>query len=208
MRNITVDMANGLSDANVTPILFSIFEFDSQTIGMWTGYGVFNWEGYELHGGGNFIGISPINETQDIEAKGVVLSLNGIASDLVATALTEHVKNRPMRTYLALMERQAILDPDTGFPILNPDTGEPLYDPAGGYTFVDEPYRIFSGLMDTFEIADSAKTADIRLSVENVLLIGQRAKISRYTDEQQRKYYPSDVGLNFINRLQDREVVW
>lgn len=208
MRNLTSGMSTGFSQNFVVPHLLGVFEFESGTLGMWTGLNSIEWNGITFYGGGNLIGISPIEETQELQAKGVVLSLNGISPDLVATSLTENVKNRALRIYLALLGDGIITDPDTGLPITDPDTGEPITDPDFVGGFLSDPYRIFSGLMDTFEFTDDGTRADIRLSVENILLIGQRSKVARYTDEEQKKRYTGDKGLEFINRLQDREIVW
>lgn len=182
-RDITNDMATEFSGGGVTPALLGEFNFDSGTIGMWTGIGTITWNGIDFLGGGNLIGVSPIEETQDLEAKGLVVSLNGISSTLVALSLTEELKNRTFRLYLAGVNDQTL-------------------------AITDEPYRIFSGLMDTIEFTDNGETANIRLRLENILYIGQRSKIARYTDEEQRKRFPGDKGLEFINRLQDREIVW
>ena len=181
MRNFTTEMEDGLSQQKVQPALLAWFEFDSSPIGMWTGIGEITWNSMTFLGGGDFIGVSPIEETQDIIAKGLVLSLNGIDSSNIALALTEDIKNRPVRLYFGLFV---------------------------DFQLVDDPYRIFSGLMDTVEFTDDGATGTIRLSVENILYIGQRAKVSRYTDEDQRKKYPDDTGLSRINNLQDKEVVW
>ena len=62
--------------------------------------------------------------------------------------------------------------------------------------------------MDVIEFTDTGDTADLRLSVENILITGQRTKISRYTAEQQKAKYPNDKGLDFINQLQDKSIVW
>ena len=151
------------------------------------------------------VGVSAISETQDLEAKGLVFTLNGIPSNLIGTVLTENLKNRTARLYLATVT--------TGAHILTEDQPGAIQTEDGGYfllenTLVNSPYRIFSGLMDVVEFTDNGETSDIRLSVENVLYLGQRAKVSRYTHEEQIRRFPDDMGLEFINLLQDREIVW
>lgn len=185
MRDMESGVVTALGSRETSPALLAWFEFDSAEIGMWSGYGDIVWDGKTFHGGGSFIGISAIEETQDIVAKGVTLSLNGISSENIAACLTEDLKNRPVTIWWALLSN----------------------DPEGAY-FIEDPVRVFSGLMDTVEFTDSGETSDIRLTVENVLYIGQRAKVARYTDEDQRKKYPNDTGLSRINNLQDKELVW
>ncbi len=73
---------------------------------------------------------------------------------------------------------------------------------------IDSPYRIFNGLMDTMEITDTGESSSVNITVESIMLVGQRPKLRRYTLADQQKYYPNDTGLKFINALQDKEIVW
>lgn len=205
MRNIPTDLYNELSSKRSYPAILVEMLFDSGTIGMWTGYGTLEYNGVTYFGGGNFIGISPIKETQDLKAEGVVASLNGIPSNLIALALLERVRGRPFRMYMATVQTQAfVATEDSPGVVLTEDGGRVLLENE----FEIPPYRIFSGLMDVIEFVDNGETATLRLSIESALIIGQRTTISRYTPEEQRRLYPNDAGLDMINRLQDKEVVW
>lgn len=62
--------------------------------------------------------------------------------------------------------------------------------------------------MDHFEGDEDATAPNLRLNIENILIVGQRSKVSRYTQEEQIRLYPGDMGLEFINRLQDAEITW
>lgn len=206
MRNLTPDMAAELSSRNVSPVLLAELMFDTAPLRMWTGYGSLFWQDKEFFGGGNFIGISSIEETQETVAKGIVASLNGIPSSLISLALAERCRGRPFRLYLAAVDTKQYveLEDGDGYVELETGDGKVLLESQ----FIDSPYRIFSGLMDYMEFTDNGETANIRLSVENILITGQRTKIRRYTSEDQKKYYPSDKGMDFINQLQDKEIVW
>jgi len=211
-RDLTADMVTAFSEKVVTPVYLAELFFESQTIRMWSGYGTLNWADNEYLGGGHFIGVSPIDETQDIQAKGIICSLNGVSSTLISASLSERVRGRPFRLYIASVSTDTIA-PNQGGGVVNTEDGGIVNTEDGGVVLlennlVDTPYRIFSGLMDVIEYIDNGETANIRLSVENILIIGQRQKISRYTNEDQRKKYPNDAGLSFINQLQDKEIVW
>lgn len=207
MRKIPDELFNELTSKNVRAVLMAELFFDTGTLRLWTGYGTLKWMGEEFYGGGNIIGISPIEETQDTEAKGIVCSLNGVPSTIIALALGEKSRGRKFRLYLGFVSSDARIatEEDPGAIELESGTGyilleNQLVDPSA--------YRIFSGIMDTIEITDNGQTADVRLSVENSLIIGTRQKMRRYTPEDQKKIYPNDKGLEFINQLQDREIVW
>lgn len=206
MRNLTPEMVAGFSDRYVSPAILIELFFDDETIRFWTGYGILNWGDLQFTGGGNLIGISPVEETQELHAKGLVATLSGIPSDLIAVALLKRVRGRPFRLHLGLVDTKRYVATEGGDGLVELEDGS-------GYVrleneLVDSPYRLFSGLMDVMEFTDDGKMADIRLSVENALIVGQRSKVRRFTQEEQRKIYPNDMGLEFINQLQDREIVW
>lgn len=204
MRDLTTEMAQGFASASVSPALLAEFEFDSGTLRMWSGYGDLVFNGDTYTGGGNLIGISDIQETQELEAKGLVFSLTGIPQNLIATALTERTRGRPCRLYLAIVSSTRSVDTESGDSVLTEDGGLVLLENQ----LVDSPYRIFTGMMDVMELTDNADSATFRLSAESSLIVGQRNKVRRYTSEEQRRVYPADKGLDLINQLQDKEVVW
>lgn len=207
MRNLPPDLLTEYASKRVQPIYMAEAYFDTGTLRLWTGYGTLQWNDETFFGGGNLIAISPIDETQDIEAKGVSVTLNGIPSNLVAIALGERSRGRHFRLYLGFVSdgNYIAVEDSSGLVELEDETGfflleNQLIDP--------NPYRIFSGLMDVMEITDNGETANIRLSVENALITGRRTKLRRYTSEEQKKRFPNDKGLDFINQLQDKELVW
>lgn len=199
-------MAAEVVSKAVQPIILAELYFDSGTLRLWTGVGNLDWNGNTFTGGGDFIGISPIEETQELQAKGIVATLNGMPSTIIALALGERCRGRPFKLYLGSANT-------TQYVATEDEPGRILLEDGSGYVLVENallgtPYRIFSGLMDYMECTDNAQTADIRVSVENILIVGQRAKVSRYTAEDQRKRFPADKGFEFINQLQDKEIVW
>lgn len=204
-RNLSTDMITELSAPSVSAVILGEAFFDSATIRMWTGIGTLEWRGNQYLGGGTLVGISSIDETQNTEAKGIVVTLNGIPSNLISAALAERSRGRPFRLYLGSVISRRYVGTEDG-------TGLVITEQGGGVLLenqlIDSPYRIFSGLMDVMEFVDSGENATIRLSVENSLIVGQRPKLGRYTMEDQKKRFPEDRGLDFINQLQDKELVW
>lgn len=206
MRNLTSEMAAEVAGRNMRPVMLMEAFFDSGTLRLWSGYGELEYNGDTYTGSGNLIGISPIDETQNLEAKGIVVSMSGISSNLISIALTERTRGRSLKLYLGMVEVDSYVATEV-------DTGRVMLEDESGFVKLESgviasPYRIYSGLMDVIEFTDDGKTADLRLSVENILMIGRRAKVLRYTNEEQRKIYPDDKGLEFVNQLQDKEIVW
>lgn len=181
MRDIDSSMVTALTQKNADVALLAQMDFDSGTLYMWTGYGDLSWDSKTFIGGGNMVGISVIEETQDLQAKGLELSLNGVSTDIVALELTQKTRGRPFKMWLAIVVDNAV---------------------------VGVPYRIFTGMMDVLMMRDGGTTSTLVLTVENSNILGRRSKIRRYTEEDQKKYYPNDTGFDRVPQLQDKEVVW
>lgn len=206
MRNLTPQMAQEFESRSTNPVLMAEMYFDSVTLRMWTGIGSLFWGDREFLGGGNFIGVSAIEETEDTQARGIVCTLNGVSPTNIALALSERSRGRPFRLYLGVVSTSRYIETEDG-------TGRVELEDGSGYVLlennlVDSPYRIFSGLMDVIEATENGDGATLRLSVENILIVGQRTKLYRYTDYDQKKRFPTDKGFELINQLQDKELVW
>lgn len=68
--------------------------------------------------------------------------------------------------------------------------------------------QIFSGYMDQMNINDGGDTSTIELMVENRLIDLERARVARFTSGYQKSLYPGDLGLDFVESLQDKNIVW
>lgn len=206
MRNISSDFADEFTQPSVAPALLAELYFEGGTLRMWTGFGDLIWNGETFTGGGNFITISAIEETQELVAKGIVCSLNGVPTSNIALALSERPRGRPFRLYLGIITSRGHIAKEDDDGVIELEDGSGFIQLENG--LFDTPYRIFSGLMDVIEITDNGDDCILRLSVESILITGQRTKLSRYTDNDQKKLYSSDDGLNLVNQLQDKQLVW
>jgi len=77
-----------------------------------------------------------------------------------------------------------------------------------GVTGEDVFNQIFSGYMDQMNIVDGGDTSNIELMVENRLIDLERARVARFTSGYQKSVYPGDLGLDFVEDLQDKDIVW
>ncbi len=180
-RGVTSNLNTELTSTELEPFYAIDLDFDGGNVLLWTGYGDIAFGGDTYVGGGDFLGISPIAETSEIEAKGVTISLSGISSTLIAAALTEAYQGRSAKVYFGTISSGAV---------------------------VADPYLMFSGRMDVMTIDEAGDTSDITVQVESRLIDLDRARNRRYTSEDQKIDYPNDKGLEFIADLQDKEIVW
>lgn len=68
--------------------------------------------------------------------------------------------------------------------------------------------QLFSGYMDQINISDGGDTCNIELMVENRLIDLERARVARFTSGYQKSIYPYDLGLDFVEDLQDKDISW
>jgi hypothetical protein len=177
-RDIATVVANALGDAVIEPFFAVDLGFDSGTLRLWTGIGSKTINGEEYVGAGNFLQISEMQETAQIQAAGATLTLSGIPSELLSLALTEPYQQRPARIYFGLMGSAA------------------------------DMVEVFTARMDQMTIDEGPETCTIQLTIENILVDLERARVLRYTNNDQQSRFPGDKGLEFVESLQNRELFW
>ncbi len=180
-RNLTTAVQNELAASELEPFFAIKLAFDSGDVRIWTGYNDITIASETYIGGGQLLSISPVEETVEVAAKGINFALNGIDSNLVSVALTESYQGRSAKVYLGVLSSGAV---------------------------VADPYLLFDGRMDVMTIEDGGDTANISLSAESRLIDLERARISRYTDNDQQNKFSGDTALRYVSSLQEKEIAW
>ncbi|HEY1647490.1 MAG TPA: hypothetical protein VGF96_05895 [Terracidiphilus sp.] len=78
----------------------------------------------------------------------------------------------------------------------------------GNGQLIGNPYRIFAGQVDQPDIKISPTTASITIALENKLSNLLRPTARRYTAADQHLMYPDDIGLNWVEILNDIALRW
>lgn len=180
-RSFSGNFAAILDDPVMSPFLAVELLFDTGEVRLWSGLTPLVVDGVTYTGAGALLGVSAVEETSEVAARGANMTLSGIPSEIISLALNEDYQGRVAKVY---------------FGLLNVTSGAP------------EMVEIFSGLMDQMNIEDTGVTLTVELTVENRLIDLERARIRRYTSEDQKRFYPNDLGFDFVNDLQDKEIVW
>jgi hypothetical protein len=175
-------MLTQISAQKLSPILLCEMDFLSGTTRLWNGVGSITWGGQTYTGAGQFGSVSPVEESTDISAKGITLSLNGIPSDIIAIALLDDYQGRAAKVWLGALNSSGAI--------------------------VTDPIQIFGGRMDVMSISDSGDTGSISLTAENRLIDLNRARERRFTDEDQQIDFPGDKGFEFVAGIQDKPIYW
>lgn len=201
-RDITSAIEGNLEDEVVYPFFATELLFDDSPLRLWTGPGTLVYDGVSWTGTGNLLDVSSIEETSEIAVRGATLTLSGVPSEVISLALQEPYQGRVANIYFGMFSRGAMLQ-ESGSYLLLEDGGRILLETQEtGLT------QIFSGYMDEMNINEGAETSTIELKVENKLIDLERARVRRFTSGYQKSVYPNDKGLDFVESLQDKNVVW
>jgi hypothetical protein len=126
--------------------------------------------------------ISPVEETTDLAARGINFQLSGIPSAYVAIALTENYQGKECSVLFGALDATGAI--------------------------VASPVTIFAGRMDVMSVADDGQQASIIMSAENKLVDFRRPREVRYTHEEQQNLFSTDLGLEFVNAIQEKQIYW
>ena len=181
MRDLTASVETEIGKAELSPILLAELDFSSGFVRVWNGYGTISHNGSTYTGAGTLVAIAPITESTELKAVSYSMSLTGIPSTLLATALGESYQGRAAKVWLGFMNT----------------TGSLIADPV----------LALSAHMDTMEINEGAESSTITLTVETTLA-NLRARESRYTDQEQQRRYAGDTGLSRVAKLVDKAIFW
>ena len=177
-RNLTAAMQAALQAPNVRPVWLCKVVFESGTVYVWSGIGELSWSGNTYVGVGRLGGVSPINESTEVRADGVVLTLSGIDPSILALVLGDVRQSKEATLHLALLD----------------DSGAVIAD----------PYEVFGGLVDVPRINEDPRQPSISLQCESRMIGLRRPRIRRYTDEDQQQEHSGDLGMEYVTAATTR----
>jgi hypothetical protein len=175
-------MLAAIQQSVLRPAIFVQMAFASGTVYVWSGTGSISWNGHTWVGVGSFGGISTIDEGNNVEAKGVVLSLSGIDTGLLADTLQEFQSGAPVTAYLGLFD-------------------------SGG-SLIADPLTTWSGLMDQPTIDVGGSSATISIACESRLIELNVAADRRLSQADQSIDFPGDLAFEFVAGCQNAQISW
>ena len=202
-RDLNPDTIQSISENVVYPFFAVELQFDGNIVRMWTGQGTLVLaDNSEWVGLGQLLSISAIEETSEMSVKGASISLSGIPSTLLSLALSEPYQGRIAKIYFGTFQQGSILQESSYYILLQDGSRINLEDMSANLN------ELFSGYMDQMNIEESGDTATIEMMVENKLIDLERARVARFTSGYQKSVYPGDLGMDFIEDLQDKRISW
>lgn len=181
-RGLTPEMVAAIQERVVRPILLFDGTFNDGDVHLWTGLGQIEYGATTYDGAGDLIGVGPMEETNQVKATGITVTLSGVKSSAVAMALAQVRRYLPATISFALLGEDGLVIPD--------------------------PWPMFRGLMNSCEMEDGAETAVLSIGYEHELIDLERPVNTRYTDVEQRRLFPGDTGLRHVISLQNKILRW
>ena len=202
-RDISQSTLDSLDDDVFYPFFAVEMLFDgNQTLRLWTGYGTLVYQGNEWFGTGSMLQIDSVEETTEISARGASLTLSGIPQAVLSLALSEPYQGRQANIYFGNFTKGLILQENSDYILL--ENGNRIALEAGRTNLS----QIFAGYMDQMNIEETPDTCTVQLTLENKLVDLERPRVARFTSAYQKSLYSNDKGLEFVESLQDKEIVW
>jgi len=204
MSRTLSDAVNDALDNDVVYPFFAVeLQFDEpNTLRLWTGLGTLVYGGNEWYGTGNLLDVSAVEETMQMAAKGISLTLSGIPSEVISLALQEPYQGRICNVYFGMFSRGSLQQENEAYILMEDGSRIFLELRETGLT------EIFTGYMDQMNIEEGPESGTIQLNAENKLVDLERARVARFTSEYQKTLYPLDRGLEFVESIQDLKLTW
>ena len=203
-RDLSNDTIISINENVVYPFFATELKFDGDNIlRMWTGQGTLVLaDGTQWVGLGQMLNISTIEETSELAVKGATLTLSGVPSEVLSLALSEPYQGRVCNIYFGTFIQGSILQESASYILLQDGSRINLENQSTNFS------ELFSGYMDQMNIEESGDTSTIELLVENKLVDLERARVARFTSGYQKSIYAGDLGLDFVEDLQDKQIPW
>lgn len=180
-RPMSSAMLAAIQASALAPALFVQAQFVTGTVYFWSGTGNISWNAHTWVGVGSLGSVSAVNESASLEATGIALTLSGIDATLLADVLQEMQLGAPVVVYFGLF--------------------------AAG-SLIADPVPSWAGRMDQPTIDIGGQTATITINCENRLVDMNVAVDRRYTFDDSQMDNPGDLGLQFVNSIQEITIWW
>ena len=152
---------------------------------IWTGTGNLTVGSDIFDGAGDFMSVSDVTENQDLGASGLSISLIASSSNQYITILRDtDYQGLPVEAFLGAL------------------------DPLSQTLVSEGHFKFFSGYADQMLFSMKEKAVVVTLTAENKLIRVSKSSNRYYTHEDQVSEHPNDLGFEFVNAIQEKELLW
>lgn len=180
MRNIDAAMLAELEAGVVYPRIWVEVQLDGSTLRYWNGEKNITWNGQTWIGNGLFKDVGELSESIDSES-GFSIDFAGESTALISTILNNVMRGKTGKVFFGFV--------------------------SASNAVIATPIE-FNGRLDSVEFKHAPDEANVRLNYDGDSVRMNDAKEFRYNAETQKIFYPSDLGFEFMEQLENYEGVW
>jgi len=180
-RSLTTAASNAASADVVRPVLLIALEFSDGIVRYTTSDRDVVYDSNTYTAAGNFASISAVEEGTELESHSIIVGLNGVPAANLSLAVGATYQNRAATVFMGFLD--------------------------ASYALVADPFVAFKGRMNSMDI-QLGETASVQLGIESRLVDWDKPRIRRYTNEDQQNYFSGDKGLEFVNEMVDKDLIW
>ena len=205
-RTLDASIISALSSGDIEPFFAFKMEFDTTTLLLYTGLGTITIGSDTYTGVGSLLSFTDVEESADIGAKKVTITLSGIPSTNLSLALTEPYQGREVTILFGIRNANVVY--------LIDENGDFILTEQGGLIDVTDSTEpnasstLFVGYIDQMDITEGPETSSISVVLESKLLELERSRVLRYTSAIQKALYTGDKGFDFGDELQGQTFNW
>ena len=183
-RTLHVDTEAAVAAEVVTRAVAVELAFSTGTVRLNTTFDTLVIGGEDYLPAGTIGTIASIEETAELAATSLRLTLSGIPRGMASIALGEAYQNRPATVW------EVVLDPDT-------------------LQIVGDPIKVFAGRMDVMRVRDTAESCTVELDVTNRLVDWERPRRVLFShEEHMRRTGQADQSFYFAAAMAEKDVTW
>ena len=133
---------------------------------------------------GSLLQVSSYSESSDLGTQNLNITLSGLDSNIVTNARDNDIQGSEVIAYISFIK------------------GDSLNTRA--------TFEYFRGTIDNMIYTQDAESITVQLKCENFLVRFDDRNIRRYTLEDQKQYFSTnlDAGLNFVDNIAEQQLVW
>lgn len=180
-RDLTAGVQAAIEATQVQPFLLFEGLFANGYVRTWSGYGDLVWDNKTWLGVGTLGGVSAIQESAEIQANGISVTLTGIPSEFISLVLQESQQGKSGKVYIGFFNESGI---------------------------IANPHLVFEGKLDIPSIQENGDDATVTITYESRLIDLQRPRETRYTHEEQKREYAGDLGCEFVPTMKEITLNW
>src|SRR5688572_29641023 len=160
LRDLTPEMLEAIQAGTVRVRFFYEGFYKTGVVRYWTGLGPIEWDGKTWTGQGHVLSLSNIEETTDVKANGISISLSGVKESSVALVLAEGERSKTGKIWLALMYPDdssafsLVGDEGEAGPVVGDGPSSLLGEAYPANLVIADPHVVFFGRLDGLDLED------------------------------------------------------